>query len=221
MTTRGLSSDDTPTGRLTPAGMAGGSRARPAAPLDEPTMVVNRSDGPTALIAAVPQPPPVFVDPSGRRRSRLRWLAYVVGLLGLTYTGLVAVSFAGGMVEPHTVLPFLDEVEQSERPQSPQAEAITAIPEPSTAVPRTPAATVAPTVAPAPRSPAPTRSPSATRPASGDPAGVPTSPSPGRTTSVAPTPADSPSTEDPPPPPEETIDIEPGGSPTDGLPADG
>ncbi|MEU1398557.1 hypothetical protein ABZ403_21170 [Micromonospora zamorensis] len=221
MTTRGLSSDDTPTGKLTPADMAAGSRARPAAPLDEPTMVVTRSDDPTALIAAVPQLPPVFVDPSGRRRSRLRWLAYVVGLLGLTYTGLVAVSFAGGMVEPHTVLPFLDEVEKSERPQSPQTEAITAIPEPSTAVPRTSAATVAPTVAPAPRSPAPTRSPSATRPASGDPAGVPTSPSPGRTTSAAPTPADSPSTEDPPPPPEETTDIEPSGFPADGLPADG
>ncbi|MEU1239794.1 hypothetical protein ABZ388_05480 [Micromonospora parva] len=219
MTTRGLSSDDTSTGRSTPAG-SGNPRSRPAAPVDEPTMVANRTDGPTELIAAAPQPPPVFVDPSGRRRSRLRWLAYVVGLLGLTYTGLVAVSFAGGMVEPHTVLPFVDEAEQPERTQSPQAEAITAIPEPSTAVPRTPAARVAPTVAPpAPRSPAPTRSRSAASPASGDPTSVPPSPSSGRPTSVAPTPAVSPSTEDPPLPPEEPA--EPGGLPTDLLPADG
>ncbi|MET7373676.1 hypothetical protein [Micromonospora arida] len=226
MTTRGMSSDDTSTGRSKPAG-PGDPRARPAAPADEPTMVANRTDGPTELIAPAPQPPPVFVDPSGRRRSRLRWLAYVVGLLGLTYTGLVAVSFAGGMVEPHTVLPFVDAVERPERAQSPQAEAITAVPEPSTTVPRTPAARVAPTVAPtAPRSLAPTRSPSAARPASGDPTRVPPSPSPGRTTSVAPTPAVSPSTEDPPLPPEDPPlppeePVEPGGLPTDRLPADG
>ncbi|MEU8208363.1 hypothetical protein AB0B85_04075, partial [Micromonospora sp. NPDC049044] len=127
-------------------------------------MVIGRSDAPTELIAAAPQPPPVFVDPSGRRRSRLRWLAYAVGLLGLLYTGLVAVSFAGGVVDPRTVLPFVDEVEQPQRQRSPQAEAITVVPEPSTATPRTPAATVTPTPAPAaPRPVTPSRSPSATR----------------------------------------------------------
>ncbi|MET8321934.1 hypothetical protein [Micromonospora sp. NPDC005189] len=219
MTARRLSSDDTSTGRSTPVGMAGGAPAGPAAPVDEPTMVIGRSDGPTALIAAVPQPPPVFVDPSGRRRSRLRWIAYAAGSLGLIYTGLVAVSFAGSIVEPHTVLPFVDEVEQPERPRSPQAETITTVPEPSTAVPRTPAAPVAPTAGPAaPRSVAPTRlpsatpSPSATRSPNGSPASTPTSPRPTTpTASVAPTPAISPSTEDPPP----LIDE------AEGLPADG
>ncbi|MEU5905919.1 hypothetical protein ABZ780_16260 [Micromonospora sp. NPDC047467] len=160
-------------------------------PLDGPTMVIGRSDSPTALIAAVRQPPPVFVDPSGRRRSRLRWLAYAAGLLGLTYTGLVGISFAG-VVEPHTVLPFVDEVKQPERP-APPPKATVADPDPSTAVPHRPASTVAPTVVPTPRSvastrpPSATRPPNATRPPSVNPAGPPASPGPRPTGSVAPT----------------------------------
>ncbi|WCN80619.1 hypothetical protein [Micromonospora sp. LH3U1] len=217
MTAGRVSSDDTPTGRSAPTGMVGGAPAGPAAPIDEPTTLISRPDDPTALIAAVSRPPPVFVDPSGRRRSRLRWLAYAAGLLGLIYTGLVAVSFAGGMVEPHTVLPFVDEAEQPERSQSPQTEAITTVPEPSTAVPRTPAATMAPTVVPAtPRSVAPTRSPSATRSPSGSPASAPTPPRPTPTVSVAPTPAVSPSTEDPPPPPAAPDDLPDEADPADG-----
>lgn len=178
--------------------------------------MLGPSDGPTALIAVVPQSPPVFVDPTGRRRSRLRWLAYAVGLVGLLYTGLVAVSFAGGVVDPRTVLPFVDEIEQPQRPRSPQAEAVTTTPEPST-VPRAPTATVAPSVAPAaPRPAVPSRSPSLT-PSTGRPARTPTTPTttPRTTDPAAPTPAGSPSTQDPPPSPEETL-VGP-----DDLPADG
>ncbi|MEU7842554.1 hypothetical protein AB0B39_16505 [Micromonospora sp. NPDC049114] len=219
MTARRLSSEDTSTRRSTPAGVPGDAPTPPAAPVDESTMVIGRSDAPTALIAAVPQPPPVFVDPSGRRRSRLRWLAYAVGLFGLLYTGLVAVSFAGGMVEPHTVLPFVDEAEQPERPRSPQAEAITVVPEPSTAVPRTSAAPVTPSAAPAATRPvAPRRSPGVTGSPSGGPARAPAPPAPAPTPTPtapsAPTPAVPPSTEDPPTPPDETLD-EPDGSPAD------
>ncbi|MEV7331306.1 hypothetical protein [Micromonospora sp. NPDC093244] len=217
MTARHLSSDDASTGRSTSAGMPDGAPTGPTASVDEPTMVIGPSDGPTALIAVVPQSPPVFVDPSGRRRSRLRWLAYAVGLVGLLYTGLVAVSFAGGVVDPRTVLPFVDEVEQPQRPRSPQAEAITVTPDPST-VPRAPTATVAPSVAPAaPRSVVPSRSPSRTPSSSGRPARAPATPTPTPrpTVPAAPTPAGSPSSQDPPPSPEETL-VGP-----DDLPADG
>ncbi|WBB54896.1 hypothetical protein [Verrucosispora sp. WMMD573] len=97
--------------------------------------VVVPGDSPTTVMTAVPQPPPVFVDPSGRRRSRLRWIGYALGLVGLLYTGLVVASFAGGPVNADTVLPF---VEPTRRPwQPPPAPSIPAVEAPpSTAAPR-------------------------------------------------------------------------------------
>ncbi|WLS47849.1 hypothetical protein Q3V37_11805 [Micromonospora profundi] len=175
---------------------------------DAPTMIMGRSDNPTALMTAVRKQSPVFVDPSGRRLSRLRLLAYVAGLLGLIYTALVGVSFAG-VVEPHTVLPFVDEVKQSERP-APQTGATAAVPDPSTAAPRTPTVTTAPTAVPAlPPSLAPTRSPSvtrppaATRPPTRDPAGRPTPSRPAPTAPQAPAPTVTAPTENPPSVPDE------------------
>ncbi|MFF5179401.1 hypothetical protein ACFY2Q_15385 [Micromonospora sp. NPDC000316] len=192
-------------------GRAQRTPAATAAPIDGPTMVIGRSDTPTALIAAVRQPPPVFVDPSGRRRSRLRWLAYALGLLSVVYTGLVGISFAG-LVEPHTVLPFVDEVKQPER-RAPEPVAPVVEPEPSTVEPRAPTSTVAPTTVPAtPRSVAPTRSPAATRPSPRNPAVPPASPKP--TTSPAPTPTISAPVEEPPSPP----NVEP--APADGQSVD-
>ncbi|MEU1749159.1 hypothetical protein [Micromonospora arida] len=196
-----------PVGAVAPAPLDTPTEVRPA-PLDAPTMIIGRSDNPTTLMAAVRQQSPVFVDPSGRRLSRLRLLAYVAGLLGLIYTGLVGISFAG-VVEPHTVLPFVDEVKQPERPV-PQTEATLAVPDPSTAVPRTPAVTTAPTVVPAPpRSAAPTRSPSVTRPpaATMPPSRAPASrPTPSRPVPTAPetiAPTVTAPTEDPPLAPDE------------------
>ncbi|WP_329108727.1 hypothetical protein OG792_08785 [Micromonospora sp. NBC_01699] len=70
----------------------------------------------TVVLDAVPEPPPVFVDATGRRRRFVRYLAYGIGLLGLTYTALVGISLAGGPVNPNSVLPFADLVG---RPQAP------------------------------------------------------------------------------------------------------
>ncbi|MGW4462987.1 hypothetical protein [Micromonospora sp. NPDC004704] len=70
----------------------------------------------TVVLAAVTEPPPVFVDATGRRRRFVRYVAYGVGALALTYTALVGVSLAGGPVNPGSVLPFADLVG---RPQPP------------------------------------------------------------------------------------------------------
>ncbi|MET7877287.1 hypothetical protein [Micromonospora profundi] len=196
---------DAPT-EVRPALFDAPTEVRPAL-LDAPTVIMGRSDNPTALMAPVGRQSPVFVDPSGRRQSRLRLLAYAAGLLGLIYTGLVGVSFAG-VVEPHTVLPFVDEVKQSERP-APQTDANVAVPDPSTAAPRTPAVTTAPTVVPAlPPSVAPTRSPAATRPPATrpptrDPVGRPTPSRPAPTAPEAPAPTVTAPTENPPSAPDE------------------
>ncbi|MEV4630447.1 hypothetical protein AB0J90_29705 [Micromonospora sp. NPDC049523] len=70
----------------------------------------------TVVLAAVTEPPPVFVDTTGRRRRFVRYFAYGVGGLALTYTALVGVSLAGGPVNPGSVLPFAELVG---RPQPP------------------------------------------------------------------------------------------------------
>ena len=57
----------------------------------------------------------MFVDATGRRRRRLRWLAYGLGLAAMIYTGLVAVSFAGGPVTPQNVLPIIDSTYRPEQ----------------------------------------------------------------------------------------------------------
>ncbi|WP_132352152.1 hypothetical protein [Micromonospora sp. 15K316] len=64
----------------------------------------------------IPRLPPVFVDPTGRRRSRLRLVAYALGLLGLLYTGLVGASFAGASVSPGSILPFVESTKQPWQP---------------------------------------------------------------------------------------------------------
>jgi hypothetical protein len=43
---------------------------------------------------------PVFVDPSGVRRRRLRWLAYLLGVLLAVILGLVGWSQLGGRSRP-------------------------------------------------------------------------------------------------------------------------
>jgi hypothetical protein len=48
----------------------------------------------------VPEAPPVFVDPSGARRRRLRWVAYAVGLLLVLIVAVVWVSQLSGPAHP-------------------------------------------------------------------------------------------------------------------------
>jgi hypothetical protein len=48
-------------------------------------------------------PQPVFVDPSGVRRRRLRWLAYLLGVLLVVTLALVAWSQLGGTSRPPAV----------------------------------------------------------------------------------------------------------------------
>ncbi|MEU1884935.1 hypothetical protein [Micromonospora sp. WMMD987] len=179
---------------------------------DGPTVVISRADGPTATIAAVTPPTPVFVDPTGRRHSRLRWFAYALGLVGLIYTGLVGVSFAGG-IAPHAVLPFVDEVAQPERSPSPSPGATTRAPAAGTVAPTDVAPPTAASRKPAAGTPAavpvtpsavrstgtPSPSPSASRspsrsPATGSASPRPTRPAPTTTTPPAPEPTDEPPT---------------------------
>ena len=53
----------------------------------------------------VPEPPPVFVDPSGARRRRLRWVAYTVGLLLVLIVAVVWVSQLSGPAHPPPRVP--------------------------------------------------------------------------------------------------------------------
>jgi hypothetical protein len=46
---------------------------------------------------------PVFVDPIGRRRRRLRWLAVAASCVGLSYMALVLASLVGGPVSPQAL----------------------------------------------------------------------------------------------------------------------
>ncbi|TCB97693.1 hypothetical protein E0H26_12395 [Micromonospora zingiberis] len=111
------------------------------ATVDAPTVLMVRGDSPTSVIAAIPSPPPVFVDPSGRRRSRLRWIAYGLGLAGALYTGLVAASFVGAPVNSETVLPFVEPTRQQQPWQPPPAPSLPAV-APTSATPTRPAAPV-------------------------------------------------------------------------------
>ncbi|WP_344519409.1 hypothetical protein [Paractinoplanes durhamensis] len=55
----------------------------------------------TSLIRAEsPEPPPVFVDPSGARRRRLRWATYAAGLLPVLVLAAVWVSQLTGPAAP-------------------------------------------------------------------------------------------------------------------------
>ncbi|GGM44629.1 hypothetical protein GCM10011608_31640 [Micromonospora sonchi] len=118
-------------------------RVAPAPPaVDGPTMMLVRVDSPTTLMATVPEPPPVFVDPTGRRRSWLRWIAYGLGLIGLLYTGLVVASFAGAPVNATPLLPLVESTQQPWQP--PPAPTLPAAEAPVTTAPATPT-TTAPT----------------------------------------------------------------------------
>ncbi|MFJ6954389.1 hypothetical protein ACISRB_23490, partial [Micromonospora aurantiaca] len=125
-------------------------------------------DGPTALIPVVPESPPVFVDPSGRRHRRLRRLAYCAGAAGVVYTVMVGVSFAGGPITPDSVIPFVEPTSEQRLPSpNPPASPAPAVTRPTpdapadvrTAPVRVPATSVAPvaTASPSPRYPRPTR----------------------------------------------------------------
>ncbi|MBC8994586.1 hypothetical protein H9X95_31095, partial [Micromonospora chalcea] len=91
-------------------------------------------EGPTALIPVVPESPPVFVDPSGRRRRRLRRLAYCAGAAGVIYTVMVGVSFAGGPITPDTVIPFVEPTSEQRLPSPKPSDT----PAPTRATPDTP-----------------------------------------------------------------------------------
>ncbi|MEV6815418.1 hypothetical protein [Micromonospora sp. NPDC051296] len=166
---------------------------RPA--LDAPTVMMVRDDSPTTVMAAIPQAPPVFVDPSGRRRSRLRWIAYALGLMGLLYTGLVVASFAGGPVNPETVLPFVEQTQQPwQPPPAPSLPAAEAPAASTPAAPRTTSGTRAPVT--------PSRPPSTSAvPAAPSrvPSSAPAEPRATRATAPASTPSVAPPPSDPAP----------------------
>ncbi|MET7747001.1 hypothetical protein [Micromonospora sp. NPDC005367] len=125
--------------------------------LDDTTVIITpaarRADSPTMLMAVVPRLPPVFVDPTGRRRSRLRLVAYALGALGLAYTALVGASFAGASVSPGSILPFVESTEQPWQP--PPIPAIIPDPVPTSSAPTSGDATVTsdPTAEPSDGSP--------------------------------------------------------------------
>ncbi|WP_175441457.1 hypothetical protein [Micromonospora humi] len=156
-------------------------------------------EGPTDLIPVTPEPPPVFVDSTGRRRRRLRRLAYCAGAAGVLYTGLVGISFAGGPVTPDTVIPFVEATAEDQRPAStppttsPPPSA-TAVPPPARTAPARPPVTSATpggtsgTAGPtAGRSPRPTGSPSTVPPTTRPPAATTAPPTTTPATTAPPT----------------------------------
>ncbi|HTF12338.1 MAG TPA: hypothetical protein VK659_29625 [Asanoa sp.] len=58
---------------------------------------------------------PIFVDETGRRRRLVRFAAYGIGAICLSYTALVGVSIAGGPALPHALMPFPDSVQRPDR----------------------------------------------------------------------------------------------------------
>jgi hypothetical protein len=76
---------------------------------------------------------PVFVDATGRRRRRVRRIAYAVGVACLTYTGLVGASVIGHPARPDALAPLpapadrpLPVVRQAQPPERP----LTGVPRP-------------------------------------------------------------------------------------------
>jgi hypothetical protein len=63
-------------------------------------------DEANGIIAAGDRSAPVFVDTTGRRGRRIRFVFNVVGAAALTYTALVAVSLVGGPLDPQQLLPL-------------------------------------------------------------------------------------------------------------------
>jgi hypothetical protein len=58
-----------------------------------------------ALESTGEQTAPIFVDATGRRRRRLRWLGYSVGTACVGYAIVLAISLSGGPISPDKVLP--------------------------------------------------------------------------------------------------------------------
>ncbi|MFI7077983.1 hypothetical protein ACIBO1_11905 [Micromonospora sp. NPDC049903] len=169
-------------------------------------------EGPTQIIPVAPEPSPVFVDPSGRRRRWLRRTAYALGLAGVAYTMMVGISFAGGPVRPDSIIPFVEPAETWEAPPvspTPSPSRSTSPAPPPTQV--TPQRPVLPSSTPGTgtTSASPTPSPSRTAPTSARPSGTPT-PSPSRSTPPRSTPP--PST---PPPSSPTPTTTPSPEPND------
>ncbi|MEJ3748099.1 hypothetical protein WEI85_33035 [Actinomycetes bacterium KLBMP 9797] len=61
---------------------------------------------------------PVFVDSTGRRRRRLRRVAYLFGTVSLVYTGLVSASFSSGPGSPFGLPPLPDLLDRPDRAPS-------------------------------------------------------------------------------------------------------
>ncbi|MGW0502689.1 hypothetical protein [Micromonospora sp. NPDC003241] len=149
-------------------------------------------EGPTQLIPVAPEPSPVFVDPSGRRRRWFRRTAYALGLAGVAYTMMVGISFAGGPVRPDSIIPFVEPAETWEAPP------VSPTPSPSRSTSPAPSPTQVTPQRPVPpsgtpgtgaTSASPTPSPSRTTasPTSPRPSGTPTA-SPSRSTPPSSTP---------------------------------
>jgi hypothetical protein len=68
------------------------------------------------VIPAISDPPPVFVDPSGRRHRRLQRISYSLGFVGLAYLAMVGVSFAGAPADPQSVMPVVEPRQQPWQP---------------------------------------------------------------------------------------------------------
>jgi hypothetical protein len=177
---------------------------------------------------------PVFVDATGRRRRRMRRIAYSIGAACLTYTGLVVASVAGHPARPGAFvllpapadrpLPVVRQIQQPERPTSgvplpsgdgPQVEAVPMRLQPrepdQPSTPRPPRAPVPPrtesTPLPTPATPAPTEPPAPTDPP----------PNPEPTDPPEPVPTDPPAPEPTDPPaPEPTPEEPPAGLPVIG-----
>jgi hypothetical protein len=162
-----------------------------AEPVDEPGSATAETLGSEAA--------PIFVDATGRRGRRVRWLAYGLGAVALTYTALVGVSLAGGPVSPEALLPFPDLVKPAAK-ETPAKKADDPV---QTYFRRTGTFGGDPTVGEATPSTAPTPGP--VRPGAAAPAPAP-APTPGATGAPTPRP-----TEGTPAP----VDPTPTGAPTD------
>jgi hypothetical protein len=48
---------------------------------------------------------PVFVDSTGKRRRRFRMIGFIAGGVGVVYGVMLGLSFVGGPISPHALLP--------------------------------------------------------------------------------------------------------------------
>lgn len=164
---------------------------RKVVPPENVTAAVPVADSPTvalqpAVAPALEQPAedaPIFVDTSGRRHRKVRWLGWLLAVPAAGYLALLVSSLLGG---PTVDAPFLPQgpAQSSTPPPAPTQEAA---PQSSPLPPGTPAASHAPAAA-STNHPA-----AATTFHHGAPAGSAT-PHPAPTTAPAPPPAGAPST---------------------------